>query len=166
MSWPKTSIHPEGVTIDEAYVKSEIQSIFAHKNTSPDSSLDITILKTVLKEPSGVPSKLLPLVIRLMEKRPDEYDFDVYSFDNSGTCLAHSGYYRRKRIINDKSTHLINHGYKRVGKNWEMEVLDRNISRLMERQKDIKEMLGNYPLSVPMGIHSTIIDLLYGSLSI
>lgn len=112
------------------------------KQFSPKHSLDLLILKTTIFRGCEFSSKLLPLVVRMIEDKSEEKLTDVYSFDNNGTCLSH-GYsrYRDGKAVVDEQH-------------------DTDISRLIEHGKSIKEMIGEYyPIPTPLVIHTTFLDL-------
>jgi len=113
----------------------------AHKEFSPDHTLHLGVFKTTFYEGCSVSSKLIPLVVGLWEKKGDERLKDFYSFDNNGVCLSH-GYSRwegGKTVVNEQH--------------------DTDISRLVEHGRVIGEMIGDYPIPVPLVIHTTVIDL-------
>ncbi len=113
----------------------------AHKEFSPEHTLDLRICKTTLYDDCFISSKLLPLVVAMWEKKEIEGFSDFYSFDNNGVCLSH-GYSRlknRERVVDEQH--------------------DKDISRLIEYGAIIKELISDYPLPVQLAIHTTIIDL-------
>ncbi|MBU3957625.1 MAG: hypothetical protein KKB25_00955 [Nanoarchaeota archaeon] len=121
--------------------KAGILQLFSEKRFSSDHILNLDIYKTTLYEGCELSSKLLPLVVGIWEKKENEILTDFYSFDNNGICLSH-GYSRKKgekRIIDEEH--------------------DTDISRLIEHGEDIKEMIGDYPIPVPLLTHPIVMDL-------
>ncbi len=123
-----------------------IQQLASVKRFSPTHELTLEIYKTTLYEGCSLSSKLLPLVVGMWEKKGDESLVDFYSFDNNGVCLSH-GYSRKK-------------GEKRTVD----EEHDTNISRLIEHGENIKEMIGDYLVPVPLLTHPTVMVLRSNSL--
>ena len=113
----------------------------AHKEFSPDHTLDLVVAKTTLYEDCNISSKLLPLVVATWERKGDERLNDFYSFDNNGVCLSH-GFSRMKngqRVVNEQH--------------------DTDISRLVEYGEVIKDLIGDYPIPAQLAMHTTVIDL-------
>lgn len=82
----------------------------------------------------------------MWEKKEDEGLTDFYSFDNNGVCLSH-GYSRTKNgqiVVNEEH--------------------DTDINRLVEHGEAIKEMIGDYPIPVPLLTHRTVMGLRSNSL--
>jgi len=161
---------PEGVTTEFKRGEAEILQLYSRKVFDPEHALDILILKTSLRRGNEFSSKLLPLVVRLTEEKPDEYNFDVYSFDTHGNCLAHTG----SSVLRNRNTKLEtelgseailrSHGYSVRGDDWVREEFDTDVTRLVAYGETIKEMIGGYPVNPILGTHSTVIGLMYNTL--
>ncbi|MDO8528489.1 MAG: hypothetical protein Q7S06_01195 [Nanoarchaeota archaeon] len=118
-----------------------ILQLDAHKEFSPNHTLDLLICKTTLYEGCTISSKLLPLVVAMWERKEDERLNDFYSFDNNGVCLSH-GYSRiknGKRVVNEQH--------------------DIDISRLVEYGEIIKELIRDYPFISQLAGDRTVMDL-------
>ncbi|MEK6895317.1 MAG: hypothetical protein AABX48_02245 [Nanoarchaeota archaeon] len=120
----------------------KILQLRAEKEFSPDHRLVLAVYKTSLYEGCLLSSKLLPLVVAMWENKVKDRYNDFYSFDNNGVCLSH-GY---SWFENGKYTANEQH--------------DNDISRLLKHGANIREMIENYPVGVPLAIHTTVIDLM------
>lgn len=134
-------IDAPGVRTNFKEGRAGIQQLSSVKRFSPKHELTLEIYKTTLYEGCELSSKLLPVVVGMWEAKEDEWLTDFYSFDNNGICLSH-GYSRKK-------------GDKRVVD----EEHDTDISRLVEHGENIKEMIGDYPIPIPLLTHPTVMDL-------
>jgi len=118
-----------------------IIQLSARKVYSSEHSLDLLFCKTTLYEGCFVSSKLLSLVVGMWERDGNKKFQDIYSFDNNGICLCHS-YSRWEN-----------------GEGVELEQHNTDVGRLIENGAVIQELIGEYPMSNRLALHTTMIDL-------
>jgi len=134
-------VDPPGTKTSFQEGKAGILQLKAHKQFSPEHTLDLLVCKTTLYEDCNISSKLLPLVVAMWERKGNERFNDFYSFDNNGVCLSHSYKRWKDRKLTADEEH------------------DTDLSRLVEYGGVIKEMIGDYPIPAHLAMHTTVIDL-------
>jgi len=159
-------VQPEGVATEFKLGQADILQLYSRKVFEPGHALSLLIVETVPKKGIGFSPKLMPLVVRLTEEEPDERNYDIYSFDYHGNCLAHTGSSVLRNQDPDNAHRIIlrAHGYSQRGKKWVCEELDTSISRLVVKGETIKEMIGGYPVDPVMADHDTVMRLMNNTL--
>jgi len=134
-------VDPPGMETKYNEIKAVVQQIESTKKISDDHELYLSIFKPSLRESTNISSKTIPLVIAMSEEKANELFTDFYSFDDNGLCLSH-GYSRVKdgKLVVDGAH-------------------DTDISRLIEHGENIKEMIGDYPIPLPLLTRTTVMDL-------
>lgn len=138
--------NPPGVDVNLREGEAKLWQLKAAKAYSDQHTLHLGIYKFSLISDCFESSKLFPLVVALRERDGQQRTNDFYSFDNNGILLSH-GYSRwegNRILVNEQH--------------------DLSLERLVEKGELIAEMIGYYPVPMPLAIHTTVIDLKHNCL--
>ncbi|MBR9676597.1 hypothetical protein GOV04_00455 [Candidatus Woesearchaeota archaeon] len=116
--------------------------IYANHQFSPNHSLMFNIIRTSLKpNSSNISSKVLPVIVHMIEEKGNDKYIDIYTFDHKGTLLNH-GYseYKDGQCVVDEEHDL-------------------SIDRLVEQGEAISDILKLLGLPVGLGSCMPVLDL-------
>ena len=114
----------------------KILQLNSEKEFRSNHTLRLSVYRTSLRSGCHLSSKLLPIVLRMIERKDDYQWSDFYSFDHNGKLLSH-GYSRTD--LKTKKCEVD-------------EAHDLSLDRLLEHGENIREMIRDYPL--PFGLSS------------
>lgn len=126
----------------------EIYQFRSHRELASNHTLDLAIYRTSLRSGCNLSSKLLPVVVTLIEADGKKEFVDFYSFDHKEVLLSH--------------------GYSRIGMENENdnveEAHDLSLDRLVAYSDTIRDMIGGYPVPSTLGMTGIVISLMEGCL--
>jgi hypothetical protein len=141
-------VNAPGVKTEYREGDSRVLQLQSKKELGDSHYLWFGIYKVSLRQGCELSSKILPLVVQMNEHdgvRKDRWN-DIYSFDNNGVLLSH-GFSRMENGV------------------WVAdEQHDLDVSRLILHKDNIRQMIGDYPTPIPLITHTTVIDLMNGTL--
>jgi hypothetical protein len=137
-----TYADPPGVENKVLEGDAKILQLESIKTFSEEHTLNLAIYKISLGVDCELSSKILPLVVKLSEKKGKDRFTDFYSFDNNGILLCH-GYY----------------SYDGEKKKHSPEAHDLSLDRLIEHGETIRGMIRHVPIYAQMSMHNTVNEL-------